>query len=148
MRILVLDDNEIIRRAPADYFVDPHDYREDEFVQTMDVKEFVRLFFTEEWDQVWIDHDLGSGRPTGRDATKDIYNYICGSNRKVKRIGEVWVTTMNPSASNNMVSDLIKCSAYLDYVFKINYVPIGSLHDYGITRGALLPWTTSGQTQK
>lgn len=132
MRILVLDDNEIVCSAPEDYFTDPHDYREDEFFQTKDVKEFVTLFFTEEWDLVWIDHDLSQGRITGRTATKDIYNYMLGSNRKVKRVDEVWVTTMNPSGANAMVSDLQQCG------FKIKAFPISALSDYGISRGRLI----------
>lgn len=129
MHILVLDDSEIIRRAPADWFYDPHDYREDEFVHTKDVKEFVRLFFTEEWDLVWIDHDLSQGHITGRTATKDIYNYMLGSNRKVKRVDEVWVTTMNPSGANAMVSDLVACG------LRVKSAPISALSDYGISRG-------------
>lgn len=129
MRILVLDDNEIVRSAPADYWDDPHDYREDEFVQTKDVKEFVKLFFTEEWDLVWIDHDLSQGHITGRTATKDIYNYMLGSNRKVKRVDEVWVTTMNPSGANAMVSDLVACE------LRVKSAPISALCDYGISRG-------------
>lgn len=132
MRILVLDDNEIIRSAPADFFIDPHDYREDEFVQTKDVKEFVRLFFKEEWDLVWIDHDLSQGQITGRTATKDIYNYMLGSGRQIKRVDEVWVTTMNPSGANAMVSDLQRCG------FKIKAFPITALIDYGISRGQLI----------
>lgn len=46
MRILVLDDNKIERKAPdTDILVNPHDYREDEFVQTVNVKTFVDKFF-------------------------------------------------------------------------------------------------------
>jgi len=131
MRILVLDDNKIIRSAPEDYFDDPHDYREDEFVQTKDVKEFVKLFFREQWDAVWFDHDLG-GPKNGRHATKDIHHYILGCGRLVHGRPLCVIITMNPSAANNMISDLVAANLL------VRYAPISALAPYGISRGDLL----------
>lgn len=129
MKILVLDDNEIIRTAPEPFFVDPHDYRNDEFTQTRNVRKFVNQFFRGDWDQVWIDHDLGTGKITGRTATKEIYHYILGSGQKMKSDPEIWITTMNPAVSDNMKLDLAACG------LKVRVFPISALGDYGISRG-------------
>lgn len=132
LRILVLDDNEIVRTAPESYFVDPHDYRDDEFTQTRNVRKFVEHFFKGEWDLVWIDHDLGTGKINGRTATKDIYDYILGSGRKMKSTPEIWITTMNPAVADNMVSDLVACK------LNVKVFPISALRDYGISRGDII----------
>lgn len=132
MRILVLDDNRIIRAAPDKMYHNPHDFREDEFVQTRSVRKFVELFFKETWDLVWIDHDLGTGKINGRTATRDIYNYICGSNRKSVSQPKVWITTMNPSVGETMLSDLKECG------FDAICLPISSLYDQGISRGEII----------
>lgn len=129
MKILVLDDNEIIRTAPQPFFVNPNDYRNDDFTQTRNVRKFVTQFFTGDWDLVWIDHDLGTGKINGRTATRDIYNYILGSGRKMKSDPEIWITTMNPAVADNMKSDLANCG------FDVKAFPISALRDYGISRG-------------
>lgn len=134
MKILVLDDNEIVRTAPASYFIDPHDYRDDEFTQTRNVQRFVNLFYQGEWDLVWIDHDLGTGKINGRTATKEIYNYILGSGRKMMSDPEIWITTMNPAVAGNMVSDLIPCN------FRVKAFPISALGPYGISRGEIIDY--------
>ncbi len=134
MKILVLDDNEIIRTAPEAYFINPHDYRDDEFTQTRNVRNFVDLFFTGEWDLVWIDHDLGTGKINGRTATKEIYNYILGSGRKMTSNPGIWITTMNPSVSDNMESDIRACG------LKVMSFPISALGPYGISRGEIITY--------
>ena len=133
MRILVLDDNKIERKAPdTDILVNPHDYREDEFVQTVNVKTFIDKFFRQEWDEVWIDNDLGDPTQNGRTATKEIYNYILGSNRKMASSPLIRITTMNVSAATTLLSDLVACD--------LNAIicPISSLDLYGVSRGDLL----------
>lgn len=132
MKILVLDDQEIIRRAAEDYYVDPHDYRKDEFTQTTDVKEFVELVFSGEWDEIWIDHDLGQGNITGRTATKDIYDQIGGLGRKLNGNPTFLIITMNPSAVNSMLSDLVMVG--LPAIWR----SISFLEPLGISRGDYL----------
>lgn len=134
MKILVLDDNEIIRTAPEAYFINPHDYRDDEFTQTRNVRNFVDLFFRGEWNLVWIDHDLGTGKINGRTATKEIYHYILGSGRKMKSTPEIWITTMNPAVADNMASDLRSCS------FTVKVLSISSLGPHGISRGEFITY--------
>ena len=129
MQILVLDDNEILCYEPESFLDNPHDYREDAITQTANVKDFVRLFFTEEWAEVWIDHDLGNTAYNGRTATKDIYNYILGSGRKMKSEPLIRITSMNDYAAKIMISDLQQCGLSV-----IRY-PISRFADYGVRRG-------------
>lgn len=129
MRILVLDDNEILR-GEADPGFD--DYRDDVFIQTRNVKQFVDRFFRECWDQVWIDHDLGDPSQSGRTATKEIYKYIRGSGRKMLATPDIRVTTMNPSAAKTMLSDLEQCG------LPCFYTPISGMGVRGITRGDVI----------
>ena len=132
MRILVLDDDQIVVRAPESYYVDPHDYREDEFVQTKDVPVFVHRFFREEWDEVWIDHDLGNLVPTGRTATHSINYHMLGADRKPVSNPKILITTMNVSAARTMADDLARAG------LNVHIVPISFLNGQGISRGEVI----------
>lgn len=129
MRILILDDNEIVVTAPEEYSF--CDYRDDELVQTANVKTFVDKFFREEWDEVWIDHDLGRLKINGRTATKEIYNYILGSGRRMVSSPYVKITTMNPSAAMLMEDDIRACGLNV-----VRY-PISYMGPHGISRGGI-----------
>lgn len=140
MNILVLDDNEILRGAPEDPTYS-HDYRNDTFTQTRNVRRFVELFFWEVWDEVWFDHDLGLGLINGRTATKDIYNYMRGSGRvPVSDQMLLRVITMNPSSADTMVSDLEQAFRTDENSgrFCIVRTPISSMEWVGISRGNLI----------
>ncbi len=126
MRILVLDDQEILRKKPADGY---HDYRDDLFIQTRRVRKFVDRFFRECWDEVWIDHDLNNPSESGRTATKEIYHYMLGSGRKPLSTPDIKIISMNVVGARAMTGDLLACG------FRCLYTPI-SMYDFaGIERG-------------
>lgn len=132
MKVLVLDDNEILRYAPEDYMVDAHDYRNDEFTQTVNINKFVDFFFHKVWDEVWIDHDLGHPTNNGRTATKKIYEKFLGDGWKMQSEPLIRITTMNDAVAKILMSDLQQCG------FNVIRFPISSLGAYGIVRGKTL----------
>lgn len=130
MKILVLDDNKLVIRAPADYFVDPHDYRTDVIVQVASRNAFMEMFDLGDWDSVWLDHDLGDHRFTGRDATKWIYS-LQGLEFHIP--AEFVITTMNPAVADSMASDLANTGV------PVKRIPISHMRDHGIERGDFIP---------
>lgn len=133
MNILILDDQEIIFTAPADYWVEPHDFRSDNVVQVAHPDEFwIMMARTDiEWDLIWLDHDLGDPDYNGRTVTK-----------KLAELGHegipfdhltFWITTMNPHMSQDMYRDL---KHYTDA--EVIRRPISLLHDLGVNRGGVL----------
>ena len=131
MKILVLDDNEIIVRRP--FSDDFHDYTQDEFTVIPTVREFlIALYDNTEWDEVWLDHDLGlyEGK-TGLDAVKAVMGTGMEHDNwpKVKK----FIITTNSPVGDRMADDL-KCQLW-DVVRKPMYL----LSDYGICRGDLIP---------
>lgn len=133
MNILVLDDQEILRNAPEVYDSSSlfHDFREDTFRQTRYVREFVALFFTGDWDEIWINHDLADPPNTGRTATKEIYNYILGSGRKMVSVHPlIRIISMNPNGAEQMQSDLTACG-----FLHVLRSPISSTFVIGVFRG-------------
>lgn len=127
MRILILDDNEIIFGAPADYLVDPHDYRNDEVVQVSHPDVFWQVYEEDVWDEIWLDHDLGLSHFTGRDVTKR-FNEMAHAGRRFS--STFYVVTMNPSIATIMISDLRVHPQTLAY-----FVPFGQFGQLGATRG-------------
>lgn len=128
MNILILDDNEIEFSAPADYFVDPHDYRLDTVVQV----NYPALFWEEypklRWDEIWIDHDLGLLNENGRTITKQIeFKGFHGHVFHEKFV----ITTMNPAVQRNMVSDIERYG-------RVELYPISFMRDLGVNRGLVI----------
>jgi hypothetical protein len=136
MNILILDDQEIIFRAPADYFVDPHDFRNDNVIQVATQSNFMNMFINGTpdglWDMVWLDHDLGNPGFNGRDITKWIVEFVHEGNMNVDDI-EFWITSMNPHASDAMYKDLDHYTHAL-----VRRYGMSSLGDYGISRGGII----------
>lgn len=136
MNILILDDQEIIFRAPADYFVDPHDFRNDNVVQVATQTNFMNMFVIgiaeDGWDMVWLDHDLGVPDSNGRDITKWIAESSFTKEINVDDI-EFWITSMNPHASDAMYRDL---DHYTDAL--VRRYSMSSLGDLGISRGGII----------
>lgn len=127
MKILVLDDNELIIRAPESYFENPHDYREDDIVQVAGCDAFWFQHKLGGWDEVWLDHDLGNPMEDGRTVTKQIAEL---SHMGVRFSETFVVISMNPVAAQTMVSDLATGGHN-----KMAYAPISSLGSYGVSRG-------------
>jgi hypothetical protein len=136
MNILILDDQEIIFGAPADYFVDPHDFRNDNVIQVATRDNFMNMFIngTPEgpWDMVWLDHDLGNPEFNGREITKWIAEFVHEGNMNVDNI-QFWITTMNPHTSKTMYMDL---DHYTDAI--VHRYDMSSLRDFGISRGGII----------
>lgn len=142
MKILVLDDNEIIRSAPADYFVNAHDYRTDNFTQTRYVEEFLILLYSHnDWDEVWMDHDLGNPDENGMIAVKAILENLYVFKRKVPGSPLFVITTMNPAISNRMYDDLAS-------VVHVIRKSMSSLGDFGISRGNYIPLSQKEGTKE
>lgn len=131
MHILILDDNELVFTAPADYFVDPHDYRKDSTVQVATPANFWAEYNAREyWDEVWLDHDLGHHAYNGKTVTLQFYND--GDIHK-DRVGLFRVITNNPSASKNMATDLVRTDVEVVCTSQV------SMRDWGIHRDDLIP---------
>lgn len=128
MKILVLDDNELLFTAPASYFIDPHDYRTDTVVQVCHPDAFWDQYETDIWDEVWIDHDLGNPKFSGRDVTKR-YGEMAHAGRKFTE--KIVIITMNPAVADNMGSDILSQSPGA----KVTRCPISFLGDSGVSRG-------------
>jgi hypothetical protein len=127
MNILILDDNEIIFTAPADYFVDPHDYRKDTVMQVSHPNFFWDEYYKMKWDEIWIDHDLGLPTYNGEDVTREIARrWFEGITFEEHFI----VTTMNPVAAKRMMMDLRHFSA--------KAIPVSFMQDLGVHRGDLI----------
>lgn len=129
MKILILDDNEIIFGAPEEYYQDPHDYRKDTVVQVSHPNFFWEEFPKEDWDEIWLDHDLGLPGYNGQDVTREFsrrafYGEKCRAN--------FIILSMNPLAAQRMVSDL--------HLFSVNVkaIPISFMGDLGVSRGFLI----------
>lgn len=136
MNILILDDQEIIFTAPADYFVDPHDFRADNVVQVTHPMEFMNFMVNGTldgpWDMVWLDHDLGTPDYSGRDISKWIAE-TAHANEGIYDDIEFWITTMNPHASKQMYMDI---DHYTNAI--VHRYDMSSLRDLGISRGGNL----------
>jgi hypothetical protein len=137
MNILILDDQEIIFRAPADYYVEPHDFRGDNVVQVARPDQFFEQFELgyAQWDLIMLDHDLGDPTCSGRDITK-CFAEMGNDGRTFSSI-EIWITSMNPPAADSMYEDLKR---YTDAT--VWRQPMSRLNDLGISRGGtILPFT-------
>lgn len=130
MNILILDDQEIIFRAPADYFVDPHDFRNDNVIQVAHPDQFWEMYYGRHWDIIWLDHDLGNPEYNGRDITKRFAEM--GHDGMDLSHLQIWITSMNPVAADAMYTDI---SHYTNIqVFLRN---MSTLHELGISRGGV-----------
>lgn len=130
MKILILDDNEIIFGAPEDFLIDPHDFREEYVVQVTHPYDFWKEFKKESWDEIWLDHDLGDSRmTTGRNVTRKIAEMV---HQGFEFSSLFRVITMNPSAAVSMMSDL-RTSGVL-----VVQHPISALSHFGVSRGDVI----------
>lgn len=134
MRILILDDNEIIVDDPETYVVDPDPFKTDEILQVRGPVPFFRLLYDEPWDEVWLDGDLGDPSFSGQRATYLISEEF-HMRRKVPTVGLWRIITMNTVAGPRMQSDLEGCG------FKVVQTPIFLFAAGGIRRGELIPLT-------
>lgn len=128
MKILILDDNEIVFTAPESFMVDPHDFRLDTIVQVARPSIFWEEYPMMEWDEVWLDHDLGNPKFNGRTVTKALAEL---GHEQGRLTPHFVVLTMNPSAANSMVSDLAPYAS-------VRYAPISCYRDCGVNRGLLI----------
>lgn len=130
MNILVLDDNELVIKAPEDYFVDPHDYRTDTIVQVACPDTFWSEYSKREfWHQIWLDHDLGHHDYSGRTVTMRFYTE--GPVHQ-DRVGVFYVITNNPGTAKTMESDLFYTGV------PVVRFPQSSLIRHGIHRGKVI----------
>ena len=130
MRILVLDDNLLQVRAPNDYVVEPHDYREDYIVQVARPSVFWDQYYKGGWDELWLDHDLGKTTYNGRFVSKGL-SKLYHEGQPVRE--RILVITMNPIAGDHMISDL----THKTDIRALRW-PISILNDNGVTRGDLI----------
>lgn len=127
MKILILDDQQIVFRAPESYFVDPHDYRNDQIVQVSHPAYFWEEYEQgQPWDEIWIDHDLGLPGYSGEDVTREFKRRAFYGETFT---AEVIVTTMNPHAAKRMMLDLNRFGD-----IRAAARPIGFLEPLGVSR--------------
>lgn len=142
MNILILDDNELIFGAPADYFVDPHDYRRDTIVQTACSETFWEQYYlgprpcsAEGWDEIWLDHDLGDPTDCGRFVTM-IFAQQGFNGRHFPELFRI--ISMNHAAAVAMVDDISRFTNA-----QVARFPVFMLAAYGVSRGDVInPRTT------
>lgn len=132
MKILVLDDHEILRYPPDENLEDPHDYTKDEFTQTVNINQFVDFFFNKEWDEIWIDHDLGHPTKTGRTATKKIYQKLSEAGWKMKSNPIIRITTTDDFVAKILRSD------FEGFGLRVIRAPLSSMRPYGVVSGKTL----------
>jgi len=137
MKILVLDDQEIIRSKPASHYVDAHDYTKDEFEQFDDVQLFLdRLYDDVYWDEVWIDHDLGNKFgvqfSNGKHAT---YEILVNANEEypiLPDVGMFRIISANAAVQGGMCSDIQMAG------LQCEITPMYIMGSWGISRGDYL----------
>ena len=130
MKILVLDDQKIQTHAPAAWLADPVDYREVIFTQFRRVQSFLDSLYADEFDEVWMDHDLGlTLTETGKTATYKIlekYNF----DRILPKSTNFVLISNNPAGRQAMLSDLEAVPGIV-----ANIHPMTFMYDLGISRG-------------
>jgi hypothetical protein len=148
MKLLILDDQEILIDPPDD--PSHHDFTKDEICQVMDEEDFKHCLLTEDWDEVWLDHDLGPddycGIHTGWNGKKATlwiaeYTHYNGP----LNVGLFRVTTMNIRRAPEMVDDLERAGYRVcrTPIFTIMYVKRGEFRWMpGTSRSTL----TKGET--
>ena len=84
---LVIDDQRIFRG---------------DFVHATTSQEGIELLHSQEWDEVWLDHDLGSD---SEGSGSDIVRNIVATHPQVELF---IIHSMNPVAAERMLSDIVK----------------------------------------
>ena len=107
--IMIIDDDLIMRSMIAEYFTAGDDYVS--MVENYD--DAIRLLPQNEWDIIYLDHDLGMGR-TGHDIAKWIIAH------PAMRIKKVIITSNNCVGAGNIFNELAGSGIYLEIFPKMN----------------------------
>lgn len=131
IKILILDDDEILFMEQPDWMTDPSPFKDAEITQVNSVKAFFEVFDEDpNWDEIWVDNDLGpdatfgnSGMGLSKRLAHDYHGNL------LTTVGAFRVTTMNNTASCYIADNLFQiCN-------KVIMSPIFTLKAYGVCRG-------------
>jgi hypothetical protein len=130
MKILILDDDEIICHKAPSYMVDGKDFTQADITQVNSVPAFFNVFKDDQvWDEIWLDNDLGD---------PDYLNTGIACSRKLAAmfhddplttVGKFRVTTMNNVAQATIADNLTQTATV------VCISPISSMEQYGVSRG-------------
>lgn len=131
MKILILDDDEILFMRPPGNIIDPFDFKNAEIVQVNSTKAFFEVFDEDpNWDEIWIDNDLGpdstfgnSGMGLSKRLAHDYYD------EPLTTVELFRVTTMNASVQNTIADNLSQTGT------AVVISPISVMECYGVCRG-------------
>lgn len=130
MKILILDDDEIICRKAPSYMVDGKDFTQADITQVNNVTSFFVIFNQDRiWDEIWLDNDLGDSdyTNTGIACSRELAAMF--HENPLTTVGKFRVTTMNNVAQNVIADNLTQTGAV------ICISPISFMEQYGVSRG-------------
>ncbi len=130
MKVLILDDNRVLMGMPLKSGL--QDYSTAYVVQPPSVTQFLNELYSCTWDEVWLDHDLGTGLHSGRTVTRTIQEHAIMWDNYPK-VGIFLITTNNTEGAKYMFSDLSCIDA------PVILAPMWMLHDHNVWREGLIP---------